>query len=253
MICIDNVSKSYGELRALDEVRFEVRPGEVFGLLGHNGAGKSTLAKILSGLLRPDAGTVRIAGLDVATAPLEARARFGYLPEESVLYDELSAREHLELIAALRRVPAATARARTTRLLDFLDLAAAADRPVGTYSRGMRRKTALAVALVGDPQAVLLDEPTGGLDPDGTHRFAELLGELRRRERAVIISSHILGLVEKRCDRVGVLERGRLIACGTPDELRARAGLPGADLEDVFLALTGRTGRDARGLLDGEG
>jgi ABC-type multidrug transport system ATPase subunit len=248
---VAGVEKRYGALQALAGVSLEVAPGEVLGLLGHNGAGKSTLARILCGLVRPDVGAARLFGEDVQTDPLAARARLGYLPEETVLYEELTAREHVELFAALRGVEPGVARARAGRLLEFLDLSHAADRAVGTYSRGMRRKAAIALAVVADPEALLFDEPTDGLDPDGALRFAELLGELRRRGRAIIVNTHILGLVEKRCDRVAILDRGRLLACGTLEELRARADRPGADLEDVFLALTGRAVKGAEGLLDG--
>src|SRR5262249_22245597 len=153
-------------------------PGETFGLLGLNGAGKSTLSKILVGLLRADRGRVSVAGIDPATKPVEARAKLGYLPEESVLYDELTAREHVESVAELRGMPRDQARGRAAKLLEFLDLAPAQDRPTGGYSRGMRRKTAIACALVGDPETLLLDEPTDGLDPDGARRFSELLAEL---------------------------------------------------------------------------
>jgi len=250
VIDVVEVERRYGDVHALRGVTLAVRPGEVFGVLGHNGAGKSTLAKILTGLIRPDAGIARVGGVDVAAEPLEVRRRLGYLPEESVLYDELSGREHLEHFAALRGVDPQTARARIERLLEFLDLAAAADRAVGGYSRGMRRKTAIALALVGDPEILLFDEPTGGLDPEGSRRFADLLAELRRRGKTVVIQSHILGLVEKRCDRIAVLEAGAVVGCGTLAELRAQAELPEADLEDVFLALTGRRARDATGLLD---
>ncbi len=250
MIEVDDVHKQYGALVALDGVSFTVAPGEVFGLLGHNGAGKSTLAKSIVGLLRPDRGAIRIAGVDVTRQPREARAKLGYLAEESVLYEELTAREHLELVAALRAVPPDVARARAGRLLEFLGLSGAADRAVATYSRGMRRKTAIALAVVSDPEALLFDEPTDGLDPDGAARFAELLGELKRRGRTIILQTHILGLVEKRCDRVALLDKGKLVALGTPQELIARAGLgPEADLEDAILAMTQRGGRDARGLL----
>lgn len=250
MIEVEALVKSYGELRALDGVSLKVEPGETYGLLGHNGAGKSTFAKILTGLLRADEGGIKICDIDVATDPLGARAKLGYLPEESVLYEELSAAEHLAIFADLRRVPRAQAQARAERLLGFLDLAEAADRPVASYSRGMRRKTAIGVALIGDPEVVLFDEPTGGLDPDGARRFAEVLSELKRRQRTVIIQSHILGLVQKRCDRVGILDHGRLKAQGTLTELRTSAGLPDADLEDLFLHLTEREARDAKGLLD---
>jgi ABC-type multidrug transport system ATPase subunit len=250
VIEVEAVEKSYGPVRALGGVTFTVEPGQVFGLLGHNGAGKSTLAKVLCGLVRPDAGAARIAGKDVAKDALAARERFAYLPEETVLYDELTAREHIELFAALRGVPPDVTRARADRLLEFLDLAHAADRAAATYSRGMRRKTAIALSVIGDPEALLFDEPTDGLDPDGALRFAELLGELKRRGRTVIVNTHILGLVEKRCDRIGVLDKGKLLACGTLEQLRAQAGTPGADLEDVFLALTGRANRGAEGLLE---
>jgi ABC-2 type transport system ATP-binding protein len=249
VIEVQDVVKSFGEVKALAGVSFTVQPGEVFGLLGPNGAGKSTLAKILSGLLRPDEGSARICGRDVAEDPVGVRGQLGYLAEESVLYDELTAREHLDLFADLRGVARGEARERAERLLGFFDLASAADRPVGSYSRGMRRKTAIAVALIGDPPALLFDEPTGGLDPDGARRFAEVLAELKRRERTVVIQSHILGLVEKRCDRIGILQAGQLLTCGTLDELRAQANMPEADLEDVFLQLTDREGKDARGLL----
>ena len=249
MIDIQHVTKRYGDLEALSDVSFHVQPGEVFGLLGPNGAGKSTLAKILTGLLRPDTGTASIDGVDVAQHPVDARARFGYLPEESVLYDVLTAREHLQLFADLRQVPHDQALPRAQRLLDFFDLSHAADREVSTYSRGMRRKTSIALTLMANPPAILFDEPVGGLDPDGVRLFAELLAELKRRNHAVIVQSHILGLVEKRCDRIGILDRGSLLACGTLDELRAQTNQPDADLEDLFLAITGRTVKDATHLL----
>jgi ABC-2 type transport system ATP-binding protein len=248
VIEIDSVEKSYGELKALRGVSLRVAPGEAFGLLGPNGAGKSTLAKILTGFLRADVGSVRVFGADVAREPRAARARLGYLPEETVLWDELTAREHVDVVAALRGVEPAVARERGARILEFLDLGQAADRPVSTYSRGMRRKTSIACALVGDPEALLLDEPTDGLDPDGARRFAEVLAELKRRGRAVIVTSHILSLIEKRCDRIGILDKGAIVAQGTVDELREKANAPGADLEDLFLKLTGREAKDARGL-----
>jgi ABC-2 type transport system ATP-binding protein len=250
VIELEGVTKAYGPVQALAGVGFRVEPGEVFGLLGHNGAGKSTLAKVLCGLVRPDAGAAKICGIDIARDPLAARAKFGYLPEETLLYDELTGREHVELFAALRGLAPDVARPRAARLLEFLDLAHAADRLASTYSRGMRRKTAIAMTVVGDPEALLFDEPTDGLDPDGALRFAELLAELARRGRTVIVNTHILGLVEKRARRIGVLDKGRLLACGTLDDLRAQAKTPGADLEDVFLALTGRAAKGAEGLLD---
>jgi ABC-2 type transport system ATP-binding protein len=249
MIEVQGVEKSYGPVRALAGVSLSVARGETFGLLGLNGAGKSTLSKILTGLLRADAGTVTVAGVDPSRDPRLVREKLGYLAEESILYDELTAREHLELVGALRGLPRDQARARAARLLEFLDLAAAQDRPCASYSRGMRRKTSIACALIGDPEALLLDEPTDGLDPDGARRFTEILGELKRRERAIVIASHILPLIEKRCDRVGILDRGTLVAQGTIAELRGMAGEPTADLERLFLVLTKREEKNARDLL----
>jgi ABC-2 type transport system ATP-binding protein len=250
MIEVESVEKSYGELPALRGVSLRVAAGETFGLLGLNGAGKSTLSKILVGLLRADRGRVSVAGIDPARDPVLARRKLGYLPEESILYDELTAREHVETVAALRGLPGEQARARAARILEFLELDAAKDRPTGGYSRGMRRKTAIACALVGDPEVLLLDEPTDGLDPDGARRFSEVLAELKRRGRALVIASHILPLIERRCDRVGILDRGTLVAQGTLEELRAQTGEPGADLERLFLLLTKREEKDARGLLE---
>lgn len=250
MIEARGLTKRYGPVEALRGLDLTAEPGQVLGLLGHNGAGKSTFARILAGLCRPDAGRLTLGGVDALAEPLRARARLGYLPEESVLHDALTAREHLELFGAVRGLDPATAARRGARLLEFLDLAPAADRPVAGYSRGMRRKCAIALTLIGDPEVVLMDEPLSGLDPEGAARFAELLGELRRRGRTVIVQSHEMGLVTKRCDRIAIVERGQLLAQGTLDELRARAGLPEADLEEVLARLTGRVSKDARGLLD---
>lgn len=244
------LAKRYGQVQALVGLDLAAEPGQVLGLLGHNGAGKSTFARILAGLVRPDAGEVRIAGVDALAEPVAARARFGYLPEESVLHDPLTAREHLELVAGLRGLEPEVARKRSEKLLEFFELGPAADRPVEGFSRGMRRKTAIAMAVVGDPQAVLFDEPLSGLDPAGAASFAELLAELRRLGRTVIVQSHELGMVAKRCDRVAIVDQGKLLARGTVDELRVQANMPEADLEDLFTALTGRRAKDARGLLE---
>jgi len=249
MIIIDELKKSYGEVQALRGVSFEVKAGEIFGLAGLNGAGKSTLAKLLMGFLRPNSGRALVEGIEVAVDPLAARRRLGYLPEESVLYEELSALEHLELVADLRGLDRREALVQGVRFLDYLELGEARERPIGTYSKGMRRKAALACALLGDPPALLLDEPTSGLDPDGILRFAEILDELRRQGRAVVVNSHGLAEIEKRCDRFGILDEGSLVACGSLAELRTEAGIEG-DLEALFLHFTRRERRDARGLFD---
>lgn len=250
MIEIEGVKKSYGDFQALKGVSFSVKGGEVFGLVGLNGAGKSTLAKILMGFLRPDEGSVKVADKLVAENPVESRRSLGYLPEESVLYSELTALEHLEMVAELRGLERAEALKQAARFLDFLELDEARERPVGTYSKGMRRKTAIACALLGDPPALLFDEPTSGLDPDGALRFSEILTELKRQGRALILTSHVLPEIEQRCDRFGVLDKGEIVALGTLAELQEKSERPEANLEELFLHFTGRERRDARGLFD---
>jgi ABC-2 type transport system ATP-binding protein len=250
MIKIEDVRKSYGENQALKGVSFSVGSGEVFGLVGLNGAGKSTLAKILMGFLRPDSGQVKVAEKSVAEDPVGARRCLGYLPEESVLYTELTALEHLEMVADLRGLERGDALVKANKILDFLELDDARERPVGTYSKGMRRKTAIACALLGDPPALLFDEPTSGLDPDGALRFSEILTELKRQGRALILTSHVLPEIEKRCDRFGVLDKGQLVALGSLEELQVQAGRTESNLEELFLHFTGRERRDARGLFD---
>lgn len=250
MIEIHEVSKSYGTHQALSKVSFQVPKGEIFGLVGLNGAGKSTLARILMGLLKADEGRVEIEGTEVKSDPVLARSKIGFLPEESVLYNDLTALEHLEIVADLRGLDPQSTALQARKILDFLELDQARERPVRTYSKGMRRKTALAMALLGDPPALLFDEPTSGLDPDGALRFSEILSELARQGRAIIVNSHILPEIEQRCARFGVLEAGKIVALGTLEDLRKKADLPAARLEDLFLHFTGRTRRDARGLFD---
>lgn len=235
---VHGLHKAYGDVSVLRGVDLTVAAGEVVGLLGANGAGKSTTNRIIAGLLRADEGRVTIAGHDVADAPEDAMTALGYMPEAPFLYPELSTHETLELICDLRALEGAPAW--IDRTLQILDLAHAADRPVRALSQGMRRKLTLAVALVGDPPVLLLDEPTNGLDPPAVALFKSVLAELRRRGRAVLISSHILALLEPLCDRVAILEAGAVQACGTLAELRDRATLPGADLEALYLHFAGR-------------
>lgn len=251
MIKVADLKKSYGDFQALKGVSFEVAAGEVFGLVGLNGAGKSTLAKILMGFLKPDSGEAEISGLNVLKNPVKTRENIGYLPEESVLYNELSALEHLEMVIDLRQLDKRVAMPQAEKILDFLDLDEARARPVGGYSKGMRRKTAVACSLLGDPPALLFDEPTSGLDPDGALRFSEILQELKRKGRAIIVTSHVLPEIEQRADRFGVLDRGQLVACASLQDLRAQAERPEASLEELFLHFTGRERHEARGLFDG--
>lgn len=239
MIDVQGVRKSYGATLALDDVSLQVHAGEVFGLLGANGSGKSTLNRCIATLLRPDAGSIRVCGADPTQDPDSVRASLGYLAEFPTLYPALTGEEFLHFAAGLRGLDDATASERIERWLGLFELQSASRRPLGGFSQGMRRKIALAAALLGDPKAVLLDEPTNGLDPPSVYLFRRVIEDLRNQGRAVLLSSHVLPLVERTCDRIGVLAGGRVVAAGTLDELRAHADRPGADLEELFLHFSG--------------
>ncbi len=231
-----DLSRSYGRVLAVDRLSLEVRPGEILGFLGPNGAGKTTTLKLCSGLLRPDAGEVRVAGRSLASEPLAARARLGLVPDRPFLYEQLSAREHLAFCASLYRVPQGEAESRAARLLEALDLARTADDLIESYSLGMRQKVSIAAALLHDPPLLLLDEPLSGLDPRGARALKDLLRERAARGLGVLVSTHLLEVAERLCDRVAILKAGRLLAQGTLAELRQ--GRERATLEDVFLQLT---------------
>lgn len=232
------LTKTYGALTAVQNVTLQIRPGEIYGFLGPNGAGKTTTIKMLVGLLKPSAGVARIDGYDVQRQPLAAKSRLGYVPDQPVLYDKLRGREFLAFVARLYRVDAATAARRGEELLRVFDLADVGSDLVESYSHGMRQKLALAGALIHRPNVLFLDEPTVGLDPKSARLIKDLLLQLRESGVAVMMSTHILEIAERMCDRVGIIEHGQLIAEGSVADLRSRRG--GAQsLEDVFLELTG--------------
>jgi len=239
VIRIESVSKSYGTVQALDSVSFEVGGGEVFGLLGANGSGKTTLNRCIATLIRPDSGSIHVAGHELVASPDRARAALGYLAEYPVLYPSLSAEEFLLFVGGLRGLQPSEARERALRWLKLFELEEAAKNPVGGFSQGMTRKVALAAALLAEPQVVLLDEPTNGLDPPSVWLFRQVIARLREEGRTVLLSSHVLPLVQQACDRIGILTRGQLVAVGTLEELREDADRPEADLEELFLHFTG--------------
>jgi ABC-2 type transport system ATP-binding protein len=209
-------------LRAVDHVSFAVRPGEIFGLLGPNGSGKSTTIKLLLGLLEPTAGGCAIFG--VPSGKVEARRDVGYLPEAPNFYRFLSGRELVVFYGRMCGLAGAALRQRVEEVITLVGLAGAADRRVGTYSKGMLQRIGLAQALVHDPRLLILDEPTAGVDPVGSAEMAELILALKSRGKTVLITSHLLGQIEDLCDRVAILDRGNLVAEGNVSEL---AGAPG--------------------------
>lgn len=222
-IVLRGVCKNYGAVRAVDGVDLDVRRGEMFGLIGHNGAGKSTLFKLMLGLVTPTAGELRINGAAVTGSGFRAvRRQIGYLPENVVLWDNLSGLETLRFFARIKDVAASECLV----VLDRVGLSSAAGRPVREYSKGMRQRLGFAQALLGSPQVLLLDEPTGGLDPHAIHTFYDTLASLRAQGVTVVLSSHILAELQARVDRIAVLSGGRLQAIGSVRELREQRDLP---------------------------
>lgn len=233
-----NLTKRFGDKMAVDNVNLLVQSGEIFGFLGPNGAGKTTTIKMIVGLLQPTSGSVRVAGHDVQADPLAAKAASGFVPDEPNLYAKLSARELLRFVAELYDVPPAQVDRRIEELLRLFDLSAAGDDLIDSYSHGMRQKASLAAALVHDPRVLVLDEPTVGLDPKSARLIKDMLRQLAQRGAAVFLSTHILEIAERMCDRIGIINRGALVAVGTMTELRAM-GQGQTSLEDIFLGLTG--------------
>jgi ABC-2 type transport system ATP-binding protein len=238
LIETQHLVKQYAANVAVRDVSFQVYGGEIFGFLGPNGAGKTTTIKVIVGLLQPTSGTVKVAGYDVQAQPLAAKAASGYVPDEPNLYPKLSARELLRFVGDLYEMERQQVERRIDELLRLFDLAEAGDDLIDSYSHGMRQKTALAAALVHDPQVLVLDEPTAGLDPKSARLIKDILRQMANRGAAVFLSTHILEIAERMCDRIGIIDKGKLIAVGTMSELRA-SGKGEASLEDIFLSLTG--------------
>ncbi|MGE5652895.1 MAG: ABC transporter ATP-binding protein [Bacillota bacterium] len=237
MIELTNVSKSYnrGTVKAVDSLSLTVRPGEIFGFLGPNGAGKTTTIKMMVGLLSPDSGSIRINSVDATKQPLESKRQIGFVPDNPDLYDRLTGMEYLNFVADIFRVPAETRRQRIKHYLEVFELTGAAGDLIQSYSHGMKQKLALTAALLHDPAVFILDEPLVGLDPRSAHLLKEILREHCNAGHTVFFSTHILEVAERLCDRIGIISRGRLIACGTMDELRGQGS---ESLEKIFLELT---------------
>jgi ABC-2 type transport system ATP-binding protein len=229
---------------AVDDLELIVRSGEFYALLGPNGAGKTTTLRMIAGLLRPDAGTIRVAGIDALADPVAAKQVMAWISDEPMIYDKLTPQEYLEFVAGLWGVAPALAGPRAAELLNWLDLAPHANERCEGFSKGMRQKVALAGALIHDPSLIILDEPLTGLDAGSARQVKSVLRDRVRAGGTIIMTTHILEVAERMADRIGVIAHGKLIAEGTLDELRLKAGkgaAAGADgdasLEDTFLAL----------------
>ena len=237
MIQVQGLTRYYGSLCAVRDVTFQVNRGEVFGLLGSNGAGKSTTIKMLCGLLKPTRGSVQIADVDLAHHPLRAKAKLGYLPENPVLYDRLTGAEMLELVGALRKLSPKLLRQRSKYYAQALGLGDKLQAEVGTYSKGMRQKLGIAMTLVHDPEVVLVDEPAAGLDPRYTRLLKEWVRNLSQSGHTVLLSTHITEMAASLCDRIAIIDHGRLLSVGTVPELLAATRC--SSLEDAFIRLGG--------------
>ena len=243
MIEADGLHKVYGDLAAVQDLSFRVLPGEVIGLVGPNGAGKTTTLHCLAGITIPTSGRIRVAGHDLAADPVRAKSALAFVPDEPHLFEYLTVEEHLRFVARLYRVSEVDRR--VPGVLREMELADRHGSLPEELSRGMRQKLAIACALIHDPKALLLDEPLTGLDPVGIRRMKATIVDHARAGAAVILSSHLLHLVEEICTRVLIMRRGRVLAFGTIAEIvAARPDLAGLRLEEVFLGLVGQDGAE---------
>jgi ABC-2 type transport system ATP-binding protein len=238
MITVHHLTKSYDKLKAVDDLSFDVKPGEVLGLVGPNGAGKTTTLRCLSGIIAPTTGHVEIAGHDIQKDPIPGKRALAFIPDEPHLFDYLTVQEHLRFVGRVYGV--ADVEARVGPLLAELELTDKLKVMPGELSRGMKQKLAIACGLIHDPSVLVLDEPLTGLDPGGIRKMRATIAARAKAGAAVVLSSHLLHLVEELCTKILFLRKGRAVAFGTIAEVIAsRPELTGASLEDVFLALTG--------------
>ena len=248
MIELINLTKRYGQTLAVDDLNLTVPAGHVFGFLGPNGAGKTTTIRMMMGLLQPTFGAVRLGGHDLAREPLAAKQMCGFVPDRPHLYEKLSGAEFLDFVAGLYHVAPAVARQRRDELLEMFDLTQWASELVESYSHGMKQRLVMAAALIHAPRLLIVDEPMVGMDPRGARLLKRTFRQLARSGVTVFMSTHSLEVAEETCDRIGIINQGRLIAVGTVDELRRQAGgHSGSRLEAIFLKLTG--GEDVAELL----
>jgi len=243
MIRATNLQKRFGAVIAVNGVSFTAPDGAVTGLLGPNGAGKTTSLRMIYGLMKPDGGSIDVDGHDAVSDPLAAQARLGVLPDLSGLYPRLTSREHIRYFGNLQGLHGADLEARIEKWIEVLDLKSVADRRVAGFSHGERTKVALARALVHNPQNILLDEPTNGLDVMSTRAMRDVIRRLKAEQRCVVFSSHVMQEVSALCDRIVVIAHGRVAAEGTPDDLLAVTGK--TSLEDAFVSLVGLQGEAA--------
>jgi len=242
-----DVSKSFGELKAVNSLNLSVEPGEVMGLLGPNGSGKSTTMKIIMGVIKPDSGSVTVCGVDVGAHPVEARKLIGYVPETPFLYEYLSAAEYLDLVGTAYGLTSEERRDRVGELLQVLQMDTHVNEVMSGFSQGMRQKVALISALMHRPKVLILDEPLNGLDPRSARIVKEILHRLAGEGVSILFSTHVLEIADAICNAITIIGEGSVVAKGTPQEIKDMTG-KSSSLEDVFLKLTG--GEDTEKLVE---
>lgn len=241
-IVIENMTKKFEDVTAVDGLSLVVDRGELFGLLGPNGAGKTTTINILCGLLEPTTGSVKVGGYDALKEPRKIKKLIGVSPQETAVYPHLTGKENIELFANLHAIPKEKLKRTVDELLQKLSLQDQAKRKAGKYSGGMMRRINLAMALVHDPEIAFLDEPTVGMDPQSRRAVWDFIRELKKQNKTVLLTTHYMEEAEELCDRVGIIDNGKLISLGTPQQLKRQFKVK--NLEDVFLQLTGRRIRE---------
>jgi ABC-2 type transport system ATP-binding protein len=239
VIQLTDVSKSYnrGKVKAVDSLTLTVKPGEIFGFLGPNGAGKTTTIKMIVGLLRPDTGSITVEGHNIATDSLKAKQLTTYVPDYPAIYERLTGLEYLNFIGDVYGVHKGARLERINKWLDIFELSQVITNPIQSFSHGMKQKIVLTAALLPSPRIMILDEPLSGLDPRAAFQLKDLFREHCEQGKTLMFSTHIMEVAEKLCDRIGIIHKGRLVACGTMEELKA-LGRTEHSLESIFLELT---------------
>ena len=238
MIELKSLTKNYGDYKAVDDLNLCVKKGEIFGFIGPNGAGKTTTIKMIGGILAPSAGTVTVAGIDIQQEPEKAKSKIGFIPDRPYLYEKLTGMEFLKFTADLYGVPADIFPKKAHQNMEMFSLADWSDELIESYSHGMKQRLIMSAALLHDPEVIIVDEPMVGLDPMAIMMVKDLFQRLARRGVTVFMSTHTLAVAEDICERIGVINKGHLIASGSTADLQRKANVTDAALEKVFLNLT---------------
>ncbi len=238
LIKFDAIHKNYGDFTAVKEINLEIAKGELFGFLGPNGAGKTTMIRMLTGIIKPTSGSISIGGYDLYKEPIKAKSLIGYVPDRPYLYEKLSPVEYFEFMGGLYNVPKARIKEVSERMLKLFDLWDKKDELIESFSHGMKQKTAMIAAILHDPEILVVDEPTVGLDPKSIKLVKEYFKQYTQEGKTLFLTTHTLSVAEDLCQRIAIIRHGEIVALGSLKDLQEQAKMPGNDLESVFLKLT---------------